>query len=144
METIAILKKIIIQNLISSWTFCNWDCYKQPIFFPLHLFSVFSSTERTDHCFAKGQQCLSPDLAQLAGCSVRLGWALVSDPARGCKPAAAELHSTGSSEQARKDAERKWLGSSKVSVTGAAVTPNNSEKRANKHKNPGGINSAFL
>lgn len=33
METIAILKKIIIQNLISSWTFCNWDCYKQPTFF---------------------------------------------------------------------------------------------------------------
>jgi len=34
METIAILKQIIMQNLISSWTFCDWDCYKQPIFFP--------------------------------------------------------------------------------------------------------------
>lgn len=70
METIAILKKKYNnnkknQNLISSWTFCDCDCYKQPIFFsPPCLFSVFNSTERTGHCFASGQQCLSPDLAQ--------------------------------------------------------------------------------
>lgn len=37
METIAFLLKKsptnLFQNLISSWTFCDRDCYEEPIFF---------------------------------------------------------------------------------------------------------------
>lgn len=45
METIAFLKKIsqtnLFQNLFSSWTFCDHDCYKELIFFPLPVYFVY-------------------------------------------------------------------------------------------------------
>lgn len=63
------------------------------------LFCVFSSTERTVHCFANGQQSLSPDRGQpllLTCCSARLGWALLSNPAE----AASQQREHGWTQQA--------------------------------------------